>query len=70
MYNPVGLGALIHANRAALAKRQGQLAAMARLMPYATRDQRRWLCRVARQAERARLGLKLMGWALNLFNRG
>jgi hypothetical protein len=70
MYNPVVLGALIHSNRAALAKREGQLAAIARLMPYAARDQRRWLCRVTRQAERARLGLKLIGWALNLLNRG
>jgi len=68
MQNPLGFSTLIHFNQAALAKREGQLAEIARLMPYVGRLQRRRLYRLACQAERARLGLELVEWALNLFN--
>jgi hypothetical protein len=65
MHNPVAIGAMIQRNRAALAKRDDQLAALVSLMPLVDRDLRRMLGRLALRVERARLGLRLIGWLLS-----
>ena len=64
MHSPVRIGAMIHRNRAALAKCDAQLAEIAEMMPHAGGDRRRQLRRLAREVKWVRLRLRFAGWLL------